>query len=265
MAGWIAVSGYGNSMRMRFAMLGALLAVNALAQEETSPPPLVTETPAQEQPWVPSYQRPDFAYAETSTLEDPGGRVRWGLSFNLGWHLPYHAFGLGLDLHVGHQFSRNFALYAFTQGQLGFGLGVETGEGGASVSARFLAHLVGGAIAEVTLGDHFYLGAGPAVGYGVFGMAGINVADAQGTITGVGQYGFKPGIDLRAGFGFGKARAPRFRRGGFNLGVDVLILFHPDTIFTRVRAGSTGGSVEVRENGWMTTVTPMLTLGYDSR
>ncbi len=264
-ARWIVLSGRGNQPVMRLVALVLVLAAPVFAQEAPSPPPLEEAPAPTDAPFVPSYQQPGFVYATPAPAVDRGGRVRWGTSFNLGWHLPYHAFGLGLEVHLGWQFSRVFSLYGTLGGHLGLGLGVDTGGNQTRVDARLIFHGITAAIAEVMLGDRFYLGAGPALAFGLFGMAGLSASRDEGTVTAVGAYGVKPGVDLRLGLGFGRGRAPGFRRGGFNIGIDALLLFHPNTVFTRVHGDGQGGTVEVRENGTMVTVTPMLTLGYEAR
>ncbi len=246
------------------ALLLALVSFTSLAQElEPTPPP----TPAP-QPFVPSYQQPGFAYATTpqdAPTEDRGHRVRWGVSAAIGWHLPYHALGVGLEGRVGYQFNSVFSTYVTFGAQLGVGLGIGVTNSSASVSGTFMGHYVMGLIGEAFLGDRFYVGAGPAFGVGTLAVAGINASSAGGVITGVGSYGFKPGFDVRLGFAFGKKNPVTHRRGGFNIGLDALVLYHPGAVFTRVEANDMGANVEVMFQDKMWTVTPMLTLGYDAR
>lgn len=252
--------------RRFFALLLALTSLHVFAQQAEEPPP-----PPPAEPFVPSYQQPGFTYAQTRKPADDvprvdnGHRVRWGVSFNLGWHLPYHALGLGLEGRIGYQINSVFSTYVTLGGQLGVGLGIGVTDSSASVSGTFIAHYTMGFMAEALLGDRFYVAAGPAFGVGTLGVAGINASSAGGTITGVGSYGFKPGFDVKLGLAFGRTNPVTFRRGGFNLGVDVLTLYHPGAIFTRVQANDMGGSVEVKFQEQMWTVTPMLTLGYDAR
>ncbi|MGV3624937.1 MAG: hypothetical protein ACO1OB_29220 [Archangium sp.] len=265
-------------MPRRLALLLALVALPALAQQVEPTPPPQPEVEQQQppppppaEPFVPSYQQPGFSYAQTTKPADDvprvdtGHRVRWGVSFNLGWHLPYHALGLGLEGRIGYQFNSVFSTYVTLGGHLGLGLGVGVTNNGASVSGTFIAHYTMGFIAEAFLGNHFYVAAGPAFGVGPFGVAGVSASSQGGVITGVVAYGFKPGFDARLGFAFGKQNPVTFRRGGFNIGVDVLTLYHPGAIYTRLEANEQGGSVEVQFRDSLWTVTPMLTLGYDAR
>lgn len=255
----------------RLALLLALVALPALAQQvepqQPQPPP-----PPPAEPFVPSYQQPGFSYGQTPQVVaddvprvDNGHRIRWGVSFNLGWHLPYHALGVGLEGRIGYQFNSVFSTYVTLGGHLGVGLGIGVTNTGASVSGTFIAHYTMGFIAEAFLGNHFYVAAGPAFGVGTFAVAGISASSAGGTITGVGAFGFKPGFDAKLGFAFGKQNPVTFRRGGFNIGVDVLTLYHPGAIYTRVEANEQGANVEVQFRDALWTVTPMLTLGYDAR
>jgi hypothetical protein len=39
--------------------------------------------------------------APAAPLTDPGGRVRWGISADLGWHVPQSALTLGLEGRAG--------------------------------------------------------------------------------------------------------------------------------------------------------------------
>lgn len=199
-------------------------------------------------------------------LEDPGGRVRWGVSGNLGWHLPQSAFTFGAEGRVGYQVSNMFAAYAVVGGTVGLGIGGSVNTSGASVSITAVSYWYFGALAELMLGNLFYVAGGPVLANGV--LAGVSAGGGSGgaQVTTVASTGFKPGLDVRLGLGFGRPRPPSFRRGGFNLGLDALVLFHPDAIVGRVQANSDGSAgVEVRTQELAVTVTPMLMLGYDSR
>ena len=119
------------------------------------------------------------------------------------------------------------------------------------------------------LGDHFFLAGGPVLATGT--LAGVSTgADSSGLaqLTTAWAVGLKPGFDVRLGVGFGRARgAPSFRRGGFNLGLDALVLFHPNGVVGHASLDTnTGGfGAEVQRAEGFTTVTPMLMLGYDAR
>lgn len=230
-----------------------LLSAPAFAQETPPPPPEpLPESTA------------DAPLAEPP--RDPGGRVRWGISGGLGWHFPYSAFGLGLEGRIGYQVTNVLSAYLTLGGQFGIGFGASASADGGSVSITAINHYVMSLIAEAMLGDVFYVAGGPGLAAGGLAVAGIGVQQDGGTITALAASGVKPTLDLRLGFGFGKAKpAPSYRRGGFNIGLQALVMFHPDTIVTRQVANSNGGSIEVKTNELVTTVTPMLMLGYDAR
>lgn len=197
--------------------------------------------------------------------EDPGRRVRWGLAADLGWHTPYSAFALGLEGHVGTQLGRVVSAYLSLgiNGGVGFGLGLAGL--GAQANGTLLLHLTMAALVELFLFDRVALAAGPAFGLGAMGLGGLGIAVTGGTITGVSSLGFKPGFDVRAGVSFGKRSRASFRRGGFNLGLEALVLFHPNATVTTVEGNAEGSMVTVERRELLTTVTPMLTLGYDAR
>ncbi len=192
--------------------------------------------------------------------------MRWGVSAGAGWHFPYSAFGLGLEGRVGYQVSNIFSAYFTLGGQFGIGFGGSVSGSGGSVSITAINHYVMSVIAEAMFGDVFYVAGGPGLAIGGLAVAGIGVESNTGTITALAASGAKPTIDLRMGFGFGKAKpAPSFRRGGFNIGLQALVMFHPDTLVVRETAGPMGASINVETRELMTTVTPMLMLGYDAR
>jgi hypothetical protein len=198
---------------------------------------------------------------------DPGGRVRWGVSGNLGWHIPQSAFTFGAEGRIGYQISNMIGAYAIVGGTVGLGIGGSVNTTGASVSLTALSYYYFGAIAEFMFGDLFYVGGGPVLANG--GLAGVtaNGGTNGGGFTTVADTGLMPGIDLRLGLGLGRPNpAPSFRRGGFNLGLNALVLFHPDTVVGRAQADSSGNvGAEVKTNELVVTVTPMIMLGYDSR
>jgi hypothetical protein len=199
---------------------------------------------------------------------DPGGRVRWGLSTGLGWHAPASMFTINGEGRIGYQISNMLSVYGAIGGTAGFGFGVDAGFQGATVSVSALSIGYFGAIAEAMFGDLFYAGGGFVLARGAY--AGTSVggsSDGVAQITAVSSAGFKPGLDIRFGLGFGKPSGPKKRRGGFNLGVDALILFHPSSVSVITRADGPNGTAgaSVTETGVTIGFVPMLTLGYDSR
>ena len=238
-------------------LLTALVSASALAQETPPPPP--------PQPMAQPVAAP--VRPMDAPMEDPGGRVRWGVSGNLGWHLPQSAFTLGAEGRIGYQVSNMFSAYAILGGTVGFGIGGNVSTTGASVSITALSYYYFGAIAEFMLGDLFYFGGGPVLANGA--LAGVSASGGTNGagVTTVVDTGLMPGLDLRLGLGFGRPKGPpSFRRGGFNLGVNALILLHPDTVVGRATADASGNvGAEVKTNELVVTVTPMLMLGYDGR
>lgn len=242
-------------------LLTALVSASAFAQEASSPPPPPPPQPVA----APAPMRA----ADSPMEEDPGGRVRWGVSGNLGWHIPTPAFTFGAEGHIGYQISNMFSAYAIVGGTVGLGFGVSAnGITGASVSLTAISYYYFGAIAELMLGNLFYVGAGPVIANGAYvsGLVGAS-ADGRAEVKNIVAAGLKPGLDIRLGLGLGRTNpAPSFRRGGFNLGLDAMILFHPNSIITTVTADANGNAgAGVTTNGLTASVVPMLTLGYESR
>ncbi|HZF55599.1 MAG TPA: hypothetical protein VE093_43595 [Polyangiaceae bacterium] len=199
---------------------------------------------------------------------DPGGRVRWGVSGALGWHFPQSMFTVGAEGRVGYQVSNIFSIYGALGGTGGFGFGASVGFEGVEVNLNVISYYYLGAIAEAMFGDRFYIGGGPVIASGVIGgfTSGVDF-DGVAYVTEQHSAGFKPGLNVRFGLGVGKPRAPSMRRGGFNLGVDVLTLFHPSSVFIKTRADGPNGTAgaSIQSEGLGVSVVPMLTLGYDAR
>jgi|GEM_PF-2667203 hypothetical protein len=239
-------------------LLTALVSASAFAQEAMPPPP----PPPPPQPIAVAPAPAD------APMEDPGGRVRWGVSGNLGWHIPTPAFTLGAEGRIGYQVSNMFSAYAVLGGTFGLGFGVSTSVNGASVTATVLSYWYFGALAELMLGNLFYVAGGPILANGVYATALVGASsEGRAQVANVTAAGWKPGIDIRLGLGLGRQHpAPSFRRGGFNIGLDALILFHPNSIITTVTADANGNAgAGVTTNGLTASVVPMLMLGYDGR
>ena len=210
-----------------------------------------------------------FAQPSDAPAIDPGGRVRWGVSGNLGWHVPQSAFTLGLEGRAGYQVGRMLSLYGTLGFHGGLGIGGKINATGATITATGLFHGYLGALAELMFGDRFFLAGGPVIAWGT--LAGVTTggdSSGRGQLITSWAVGLKPGFDVRLGIGFGKVRGPpSFRRGGFNLALDVLVLVHPDGIVGRADLDTNTGTfgAEVTRAEAFTTVTPMLMLGYDAR
>lgn len=240
----------------RIIALLALCSWSALAQETPPPPPPAEPTHA----------------ATDAPMEDEGGRMRFGGSLGIGWHIPSPALVFGGEARVGWQFSRMFSLFGAFGGSAGLGFGVSLPDSlkGASVSITAISYYYFAAIAELVFGDRFYVGGGPVLASGAYVGATV-AADAStgatGSVATTTAVGFKPGLDLRLGLGFGRPNpAHHLRRWGFNLGIDALILLHPNALITTVSADSNGNAgVGVDSRGLAASVIPMLTLGFDAR
>jgi hypothetical protein len=238
----------------------------AFAQDQTgdAAPPPPPPPPVQTAPEPPKAMVP----VAPQEKEDLGGRVRWGVSANLGWHLPQSMFTIGSEGRIGYQISNMLSVYGAIGGTAGFGFGASVGFDGVEVSLNAISYYYLGAIAEAMFGDLFYVGGGPVLANGA--IAGITTGvdpDGVAEVTEVASAGIKPGLNIRFGLGFGKPSGPSMRRGGFNLGIDTLTLFHPSSVFVKTRADGPNGEAgaSVTTTGLAVSVIPMLTLGYDSR
>lgn len=241
-------------------LLTALVSASALAQDAaTSPPP----------PPPPQADAPMAAPMAAPMEEtDPGGRIRWGVSGNLGWHLPSPAFTFGAEGRIGYQITNMFGAYAIIGGTVGLGFGVNTDIKNASVSLTAISYYYFGAIAELLLADIFYVGGGFVGASGAYVGASVGASsEGRAQVSNIVSAGFKPGLDVRLGLALGRKQGPpSFRKGGFNLGLDALVLFHPNAVVTTVTADSNGNAgASVTTNGLAVSVVPMLMLGYDAR
>ncbi|TKC99910.1 hypothetical protein, partial [Polyangium fumosum] len=232
---------------------------------DTAAPPADTAAPpaAPAAPAAPPKTEPN-----EETPEDPGGRVRWGVSGNLGWHVPQSMFTIGAEGRIGYQVSNIFSAYAAIGGTGGFGFSADVGFDGINVGVSGISYWYVGAIAEAIFGNRFYVGGGPVLARGALGgiTTGVSI-DGVAEVTEIASAGFKPGLNLRFGLSTANPSGPSRRRGGFNIGIDALMLFHPSALFVTTRADGPNGSagVSVRENTLGVSLIPMLTLGYDSR
>jgi hypothetical protein len=184
-------------------------------------------------------------------LEDLGRRVRWGLSASVGLIVPLTGFMIQAEARFGYQASRQFG--AFIVGGAGTGFG-----------GTYFIHT--GAIVEFTPVDFFYLGGGPVAAWGRlarFNAGGTGLV----TVSEPAAAGFngvwKPGLSVRLGFSTAQSRPPTFRRPGFTFGFEGLLLFHTDMTLGWSQRPSFSPPVTTTQS--MVTITPMLTLGFDSR
>jgi hypothetical protein len=199
--------------------------------------------------------------------EDPGGRIRWGVNGALGWHFPASAFTLGAEGRVGYQFSNAFSAYGTLGATAGLGLGVNSSVRGATVTATGLSYYYFGAMAELVFGDSFWLAGGGFLGSGGYASGIVTASNSGGQVQNVTSVGIKPGLDVRAGVSLGRAHGPpSFRRGGFNIGIDLKLVFHPDALVSTAAVDSNGNAgASITTTAVAASVVPMLMLGYDAR
>ena len=193
------------------------------------PPRVVVTTPPPPPP--PGYGPPPRVMIE----RPPFPRFRWGWSLEGG---PYFFNGGtggigGATVRMGAQINELFGVYAQAAG-FGGGGGNISSASGASVEVIAAASL--GVLAELDLGNVFYIAAGPEI---MAGEAGADSAGPGGASVSESVGAF---FSLTGRLGVVLGRVTPMRRKGFQLGLD----FH--TIITP------GGVV----------ITPMLALGLEA-
>jgi hypothetical protein len=141
-------------------------------------------------------------------------RLRLGLGLNGGEFNPGSFIALGAAARLGFTLGELFALY----GDVGYTGGIHVGSG-LSGEALSFGHL--GVLLEVTLFDDFFIAAGPVIASGKWTAISVGCTGNE-TVT-AGSFAF-PGIDLRAGLGFG-SHADSGRRQQFTITADVKFLF----------------------------------------
>jgi len=177
-------------------------------------------------------------------------------------------FTFGAEGRIGYQISNIFSAYGAIGGTAGLGFSADVGIEGASVSASAISYWYIGAIGEAMFGNLFYVGGGPVLARGAIAGATVGGStDGVAEIREIASAGFKPGLNLRFGLSTARPSGPSRRRGGFNIGVDGLLLFHPNAVYVVTRADGPNGSagISVTESSLGVSFVPMLTLGYDSR
>jgi hypothetical protein len=210
---------------------------------------------------------PPSAYAADAPVErEEEGRIRWGVNAQLGVFLPQTAVMFGAQGRVGYQFSSLLAVYGDIGADVGIGIGGSVSPSGAtSASINIVTYWKLAALAELTLGDHFNVAAGPLIASGAWAGISAAASNSGATQSTVVAGGWMPGVDARLGFGFGSKNPHTGRRSGFNIGLDFVVLFSPNSLYTHTEAGAGGASVEVQNSGLAVGFVPTLTLGYDAR
>lgn len=243
-------------------LLAALVSASAFAQEAT---PASAEAPP---PPPPPLEAAAPAPAADAPMRDPGGRVRWGIGAGAGMHFgtPYPVFGGQLKGRVGYQFTNLLGVYVDIGTDFGIGGQISlTPSQGGSASGTLISHFFIQALAELMLGDLFYVAGGGGLAHGSLAILGVDASTNSGGISAIVAGGFNPAFDVKLGFGFGKPKPGSWRRGGFNLGIDLQMVLHTNALVTRVQGGTGGASITVDTRETVFTATPMLTLGYDAR
>lgn len=159
-------------------------------------------------------------------------RFRWGISGAGGPLMGGYSGGAGgIDARFGWQFDSLFGLYAQPMFLLGAGASADVD--GASATGMALFGV--GALADATLGDLFYVAAGPELLFGAIGEASASSTSASAS----GAEGPFFSLAARAGFAFGSKRPDR--RSAFTVGL------HLHTVFANEAA-----------------ILPLVALGYES-
>ncbi|MCA2978308.1 MAG: hypothetical protein INH37_08500, partial [Myxococcaceae bacterium] len=145
---------------------------------------------------TPSSEAPPAAAEPVSAST---GRLRWGVSGNLGWHVPQPALSFGSEGRIGYQINSMFGAYATLGGVVGLGFGASGGASGGTASVTAFSRWYLGAIAEVFLSDLFFVGGGPVFSNGAFaGVVASGSADGVGTAVSV-HVGPAFGLDVKLG------------------------------------------------------------------
>src|SRR5262245_41190733 len=144
------------------------------------------------------------ALAQEDATEEPStSRFRWGVSAAGGPMMGGYEGGAGgLDARFGWQFDSMFAVYA--QPALLLGAGASASVEGASATGLALYGM--GVLADVTLIDLFYVGAGPELLLGAIGEASASASTTGTSASASGATGPFFSIAARAGFAFGSKR-----------------------------------------------------------
>lgn len=165
----------------------------------------------------------EVAAAEPVAEPEPSeSRFRWGISGAGGPLMGGYSGGAGgIDARFGWQFDSLFAVYA--QPALLLGAGASANVEGASATGLALYGF--GALADVTLGDLFYVAAGPELLFGGIGEASATSTSASAS----GDTGPFFAMAARAGFAFGSKRPDR--RSAFTIGLHMHAVFANEAAF----------------------------------
>ncbi|MBI5511007.1 MAG: hypothetical protein HY903_19775 [Deltaproteobacteria bacterium] len=219
-------------------------------------PPTPTPTPA------PTPTPPPPASAPIDEAEST--RIRFGVSGGLGTFIPGPMACFGLDARVGAQLGSLFGVYGILGYDAGLWLKAKASSSGASVGASAVGLTYVGAVAEATLGDTFFVGAGPLIAKGgwtsVKESASSSGASQEAMVAGAK---YIPGADVRLGIGLGGSTGGR-RRNQFTITLDAKVVSAPVTE-VKQSGGTAGASQSVNIGNRVIGIAPMLFFGYDGK
>lgn len=164
----------------------------------------------------------DQAAAATGDFES---RFRWGITGGAGPMVGgYSGFGLGVNARVGMQLSQMLGVYAQPVAMVA--VGAQADYDNADVTAAALYGV--GALGDITLGDIFFVAAGPELLLGGVGSSGVVVNPDGSTATVEASTGPYFAIAARAGVVLGSKKPTR--RSGFSIGLDMQVVFAGDAL-----------------------------------
>ncbi|MDX2014647.1 MAG: hypothetical protein SFW67_30895 [Myxococcaceae bacterium] len=230
----------------------------AFAQADAPPPLPVRDAPVAAVPPPVAPEEPVYK---------PGFRA--GGSAGLGAFLPspamisFHLF----DLHAGAQITPMFGAYARLGYSASLGLSVSTNMGMVSGGVSGAGFWLIGANAELGLGDHFFVAAGPQVGLGGWLRVGGTVSTTGGGVTALSASGAMPGLNLKVGVGLGQPNRLTKRRGQFTIALDVSMLYATRVVDGSLMAmgGENPGAAIAVNFSEALAIAPTLHLGYEFR
>jgi len=198
----------------------------------------------------------DEAESRTAASEAPQedgenqGRFRWGISGLGGPYMGAYKGGAGgLDLRFGWQLNDNIGIVA--QPHLALGFGAQSDENSASISATALSGV--GGLADYTVADFFYAGAGLGVSTGGFASGSISSS------SGSAQVADGPFFDVPFRIGIALGSKKPSRRNAFTIGINGHLLFVSSDVST---AQSDGTVTNEKKLG--VVALPLISLGYES-
>lgn len=147
-------------------------------------------------------------------------RFRWGITGGVGpMYGGYTGVGFGVDARFGMQLDQMLAVYAQPSAFVFVGAAADDDSAEATAGAVYGLGVLG----DVTLGDLFFLAAGPELLSGAIGSTSTTVNMDGTTASASGAEGLFFSVAARTGFVFGSKRPDR--RSGFSVGLDMHAVF----------------------------------------